>query len=340
MSERANQKSVVWGAVTASAVVAFVPALVLGSSGVGSYQNATVIATVMTGSAFLCSLAAAYALWLSWANGFEENTLVAGAMFAGGMLVLAHGLLTPGALYGENSMKAFASSAQIGAVVVVPPLVYLLWGRGRIDRGAAWKPVSGVTSVIGVALFALLLASTDAVTPLEPKTFAVLLVILVSVVVQLSAAAHFADLAVKFRHSRSLGLALGLVFNAAVPVFFYFGGPSTAAYWWAHGMCVVGVGTAAFAIWLRARETKVIGDVFAPMLAEKPMQHLQAYQSDRILKVLRELDDPNDPRVRQVLRSSRVLAEVAHAKDLDPATVLPMLRTLLSSIDQPVAATG
>jgi hypothetical protein len=218
--------------------------------------------------------------------------------------------------------------------------VYLLWGRGRLDRGAAWRVVAGLTSLVSIAIAAVLLVVTDLVSPLEARTTGALVLIGVSVVVQLAAAAHFADLAIKFRHSRSLGLSLGLVFNAAVPVFFYYGGAGSAAYWWAHGMCVVGVGTAAFAIWCRARETKVIGDVFAPMLAEKPLQHLQAYQSDRVMKVLRELDDPNDPRVRQVLRSSRVLAEVAVAKDLDPETVLPMLRTLLSGLDQPAPATG
>ncbi|MFZ9018520.1 MAG: hypothetical protein ACO23O_16190, partial [Ilumatobacteraceae bacterium] len=239
--------SLVWGAVVLSAAVAFVPAFALGSSGAGSYQNASVLATVMTTSAALCSLGAAYALWLSWRNGFEENTLVAGAMFAGGMLVLAHGLLTPGALYGESSMKGFAASAQIGAIVVVPPLAYLLWGRGRVDRGSSWRTVAGGTSLLGVALFALLLVATDVVTPREPRTTGVVVLIVASIAVQLAAASHFADLAVKFRHSRSLGLALGLVFNSAVPVFFYFGGPGSAAYWWAHGMCVVGVGTAALA---------------------------------------------------------------------------------------------
>ncbi|MGA1438971.1 MAG: hypothetical protein ACO4CU_04030 [Ilumatobacteraceae bacterium] len=338
--DKTRNASLVWGAVVLSAAVAFVPAFALGSSGAGSYQNASVLATVMTTSAALCSLGAAYALWLSWRNGFEENTLVAGAMFAGGMLVLAHGLLTPGAFYGESSMKGFAASAQIGAIVVVPPLAYLLWGRGRVDRGSSWRTVAGGTSLLGVALFALLLVNTDVVTPREPRTTGVVVLIVASIAVQLAAASHFADLAVKFRHSRSLGLALGLVFNSAVPVFFYFGGPGSAAYWWAHGMCVVGVGTAALAIWRRARETKAIGDVFAPMLAEKPMQHLQAYQSERIMKLLRDIDDPNDPRVRQVLRSSRLLAEVASAKDLDPATVLPMLRTLLSGLDQPTPAPG
>jgi uncharacterized membrane protein YidH (DUF202 family) len=320
-----------WLSATILTLVAFVPSIYLGSSQIGLYQKPSLIAVVMIASAIACAAAAGYALWLSLANSYEENSLVSAGLFSSSLMVLTHGLLTPNALYDMNSGVAVAG--QLSALAHLPAFLYLLLARGRVTRGQNWRFISLASAGFGLLVSVWLLISPDAITPMKPKMASTLIVIVIAIIVGLLAAAHFVDLAQKFRQGRSYGIGLGLIFTASVPVFFYFGGPYTAAYWWTHGMCIAGTGLAAWMIWRRASETEIIADVFASILTEKPLQALEVYNSPRIMQMLRALDDPNDPRVKQALQSSRLVAEVSHEKDLNPDVVLPTLKTMIESLE-------
>ncbi|MBT7351528.1 MAG: hypothetical protein HN811_03640 [Phycisphaerae bacterium] len=316
---------------TILALAIFVPSIYLGSSQIGLYQEPSLIAAVMITSGLACSAAAGYAWWLSFANGYEENSLVAAGLLSSSLLVMAHGLLTPNALYDMNSGVAVAG--QLSSLAYLPAFVYLVVSRGQITRGQNWRFISSASVGLGLLVSIWLLIAPDALTPMKLKTTSTLIIIVIAIVVGLLTAAHFVDLAQKFRQGRSFGIGVGLIFTASGPVFFYFGGPYTAAYWWTHGMCIAGTGIAAWMIWRRTRETEIIADVFASMITEKPMQTLEVYNSPRIMQMLRALDDPNDPRVKQALQSSRLLAEVSQERGLDRNVVLPTLKTMIESLE-------
>ena len=320
-----------WLSAAIIALSVFIPSVYLGSSQVGKYTNATLIAVVRITSALACSTAAGYALWLSLKNGYEENSLIASGLLSGSLLVLTHGLLTPNALYGMNSGVAVAG--QLAALVHLPAFAYLLWGRGSLTRGRNWRIVSLANAGLSLLVSISLLLANNVVDPLKPKSTSTLIVITIAVIVGLLAAAHFVDLSRKFAQGRTFGIGTGLILTASVPVFFYFGGPYTAAYWWTHGLCIVGTGLAAGMIWLRSKDTQIIANVFASILTEKPMQALGVHNSPRIMELLKTLDDPSDPRVKQALQSTQLLAQVSQEQDLDPANALPTLKTMIESLE-------
>jgi len=57
------------------------------------------------------------------------------------------------------------------------------------------------------------------------------------------------------------------------------------------------------------------------------------HNSPRIMELLKTLDDPSDPRVKQALQSTQLLAQVSQEQDLDPANALPTLKTMIESLE-------
>ncbi|NCG36701.1 MAG: hypothetical protein GWP48_04135 [Actinobacteria bacterium] len=51
------------------------------------------------------------------------------------------------------------------------------------------------------------------------------------------------------------------------------------------------------------------------------------------MELLKTLDDPSDPRVKQALQSTQLLAQVSQEQDLDPANALPTLKTMIESLE-------
>ena len=324
-----------WMIVAGLGLFAFVPAIWLGWSQIGLYKNPGLVAFVMILSASACTSAAGYAFWLSYSNDYEENALVSSALFCASLMVLTHGLLIPGVFYGPNPGVSVAG--QLGGLAHLPGLGYLLWSRGRLRRGQQWRLVSVVTAGLSLFTSGLLLLANDVLKPLQKRSALTFTVLVIAVIIGVLAASHFADLARKFKQARLVGIAVGLIFSASIPVFFFFGGPYSSAYWWTHGICVVGTGLIAWMIWRQTSENVLITNIFASMLSEKPMQALEAYNSPRVMQILRTLDDPNDPRVTQALQSSRLLAEISQEKDVDPQTVLPTLKTMMESLGSPTS---
>ena len=315
----------------AVAGLAFAPALVLGSTGVGNYKNALVIAAIMIASGLLCTVAAAFALTVSIRLGFVENALVAAALTASGAFVLAHGLLSPGAFF-DDRMRSFGASGQLSAVVVIPSLAYLLLRRRRLDESTSWRAMSIFMPIAGGAL-AVSLFFADVFEPLKPETVQVAALVVVAVGVQLAVAWHFADLAQRFGDRYSWLLSVALLLNSAVPIFFYFGGPGTGAYWWAHGLCMAGVAVASVAIWRKAQEASVASQLVGSVLTTKPMQTLRVDVAPSVARRLREITDPADPRLLVALDAGRTLAGLQHEQDLDPSTLLPIFRSTLESLE-------
>lgn len=317
------------------------PAVVLGATGVGNYKNAWVIAVVMITSGLLCTVAAAYALTTSIRLGFEENALVAAALTASGLFVLAHGLLSPGAFF-DDRMRAFGASGQLSAVMVVPPLAYLLFRRRRLDESMSWRAMSIFMPTAGVVLASSLLFFFDRLPffdgwPLKPETSQVAVLVAVTLVVNAGVVWHFADLARRFDDRYSRLLAAALLLNSAVPVFFYFGGPGTGAYWWAHGLCMAGVAVASVTIWMKAKDASVASQLVGSVLTAKPMQTLGVDVAPSVVRRLREISDPADPRLLVVLNAGRTLAGLQREQDLEPATILPIFRSTLDSLESSLA---
>ena len=317
--------------VTLLGVAAFGPALALGLTGAGSASSPWVIATVMVASGVLCTAAAGASLVVSVRLRFTENALVAAAFTAAGLLVLAHGLFSPGAFF-DGTGKEFGASGQLSALFCIPTLALLLATRDRLDRSSTWRTLS-LLIVVAAAGTAITLFFTPFFTPFKPETASVALAAGVAIIVQLLAARHFAQLAARFDDHYSAALAAALTVNAAVPVFFYFGGPGSGAYWWAHGMCMIGVSLAAIAIWFKARQAQALSMLVGSVVTTKPMRELQVDIAPAVLRSLKSITDPGDPRLAVVYATGDDLAAMSVEQDLRPASVLPILKRALQAFE-------
>jgi len=127
-------------------------------------------------------------------------------------------------------------------------------------------------------------------------------------------------------------MGLALLLNAGVPIFFYFGGPGSGAYWWAHGLCMAGVGFGAVAIWLKAKEATVVSQLVGSIVTTKPMQSLGVDLSPAVISRLREINDPSDPRLAVALRAGEKLADMKDDQKLEAEVLLPIFQTTLESL--------
>lgn len=318
------------------AALAFTPAVVLGLTGAGSYASPWLIAAVMIASGVLCTVAASIALQASVRVGFVENALVAGALVSSGLFVLLHGIASPGAIFDatDSAKRVFGASGQMAAAVAVPPLAYLLVLMRKRDESNSWRLMSLGMPFVAVVLGILLVVQED-LRALKPETVGVTTLVVAAVAVQIAVALHFTQLARRFgdRYSQQLGLALLL--NSGVPIFFYFGGPGSGAYWWAHGLCMAGVGFGAIAIWFKAREASIVSQLVGSIVTTKPMQSLGVDLSPSVVARLREINDPADPRLGVALRAGEKLAELKDEQKLDPEVLLPIFQTTLESMAGP-----
>ena len=307
--------------------LAFTPAVLLGLTGAGSYASPWLIASVMIASGVLCTVAASLALQASVRVGFVENALVAGALVSSGLFVLLHGVVSPGAIFDatDSAKRVFGASGQLAAAVAIPPLAYLLLFTKRRDESNIGMPL------VGVAL-GILLVAQDSLRALKPETVGVTILVVLAVGIQVAVALHFTQLARRFgdRYSQQMGLALLL--NSGVPIFFYFGGPGSGAYWWAHGLCMAGVGFGAVAIWLKAKEATVVSQLVGSIVTTKPMQSLGVDLSPAVVARLREIKDPLDPRLAVALRAGEKLADMKDDQKLEAEVLLPIFQTTLESL--------
>ena len=311
-------------------VIAFGPALALGSTGAGSFSSPWVIAGVMIGSGLLCTAAASIALRASVGVGFVDNALAAAALVTSGMMVLLHGILAPGAFFDDRT-REFAGSGQLSAAVAIPPLAYLVLLKARRDQSNSWRVMSLGMPVVGLGL-ALVLLSSDRLQPLKPKSVGVTVLVVVAVLVHLAAAVHFTQLGRRFgdRYSQQMGLAL--VLSAAVPVFFYFGGAGSGAYWWAHGLCMSGVGFGAIAIWRKAQVASVTTQLVGSIVTTKLMQSIEVDLAPSVVAQLKEISDPLDPRLRVAMRAGEKLADLKDEQKLEAEVLLPIFHSTLESL--------
>lgn len=318
-----------------SALLSFAPALVLGSTGAGSFSSPWTIAGVMIGSGLLCTVAAGIALRASLQVGFVENALVAGGLVASGLFVLLHGLVSPGALVNDR-MREFAASGQLSAVVAIPALLYLVLAARRVERSAFWRLLSVGTPIMAVGL-ALLLLGYEGLIPLKPRTSEAVVLVGASLSVHLTAAIHFGRLAQRFGDRYSQHLGIGLVLSAGVPIFFYFGGPGSGAYWWAHGLCMAGVAVGSVAIWRKAHEASVATQLVGSILTSKPVRSLDVELSPSVIAHLKEIRDPTDPRLTVAIRASEKLAELKQDRKIEADVLIPIFHTTIESMSSSYA---
>lgn len=311
-------------------LASFVPAVLLGASSVGEFSNPWVIAGLFMASGLLCFLAAGWALIVSVRLDFVEISLVASAMTTSAIFVFVHGLFSPGAIF-DNRVSEFAVSGQLSAVVAIPALTYMLLTRGRVEQSSAWRGVC-----IGIPIAGVLLAASiprlEWLEPLTPKTLGVAILVLVALVVHVLASLHFLGLADRFRDGYSLQLSLALMVSAAVPIFFYFGGPGTGAYWWTHGLCMTGVTVASVAILRKAQEASISSQLVGSLITKKPVRMLDIDAAPSVLRHLQSIERPDDPRLRVAMRTAVTLTELQDRRELDSAAVLPLFRSALESL--------
>ncbi|MCH1434917.1 MAG: hypothetical protein L7U56_04535, partial [Acidimicrobiales bacterium] len=97
--------------------------------------------------------------------------------------------------------------------------------------------------------------------------------------------------------------------------------------------CMIGVSLAAIAIWFKARQAQVLSMLVGSVVTTKPMRELQVDIAPAVLRSLKSITDPSDPRLAVVYATGDDLAAMSVEQDLRPASVLPILKRALQAFE-------
>ncbi len=268
-----------------------------------------------------CAVFAAALVVRAFASASPENALFGSFVWAISVLPFAHGLLTPGVLYGENA--AFVSSVQlaipVGAISVLP----LAIPRSRLANRVAsrWRWLVPAHMGASAAVAVVLLVWPDAVPAATTGSPAAIAIALGSMMVAGALSWRHAGLAMISGSRAAFAVAVGLVLVGSVPVIFLAADGFGVAFWLAHLFDIAGVFLAATLAMVAYRRSGTLTQLLTAVEAVTPLRSLEVGLDDVVHRFVAELDRKDQITRDHVVRTARLAVEVSTELRLPPTEV-------------------
>lgn len=268
-------------------------------------------------AASLCAVAAMALIARGWCTGEGELALTGGFFFAMSVLPLAHGVTTPGVIFGDNpaTMVAVFIAIPVGLAIASPLVVKPLrrWLR-HADRWRSWVAVG---CAIVTALAVSLVAWPHAVpAPAGGSPFAVSVGVL-----SLAGCA-----ALSYRHlclARIAGrfgplvVGAGYAFVGATALVWLGTVPYSAGYWVAHGLDITGVLLGAIGGVVVFRRTDDVRGVFASVVVADPLDALEVGLDPVVHRFVADLEAKDEVTRDHVVRTAALAVRVGEELGFD-----------------------
>jgi putative nucleotidyltransferase with HDIG domain len=268
-----------------------------------------------------CAIFAAVLVRRAFTSASAETALFGSFIWAASVLPLAHGLLTPGVLYGDN--EAFVSSVQlaipVGAISVLP----LALPRSRAANRVAsrWRVLVPAHMGVAAAAAVALLVWPDAVPAVPTGSLAAIALALGSMVVAGGLSWRHAGLAVISGSRAAFAVSVGLVLLGSVPSIFLAADGFGLAFWLAHLFDIVGVFLAAVLAMAAYRRSGTLAEVLAAVEAVTPLHALEVGLDEIVHRFVADLDRKDRITRDHVVRTARLAVEVSTELRLAPSDV-------------------
>lgn len=250
-----------------------------------------------------------------------EPALLGAFLLSVSLLPLAHGILTPGVLYGPN--EGTTASVQFAVLIGALALLPFALHRSNTAGGLAvrWRPVVLAHVALTAALFSLVLVEPDLVPAVETGSPAAAAVALGSLAVCLALSWRHRRLAVIAGSSSMLGVAIGLILVGSAPLVFLVGEPYGAGFWLAHAFDIVGVTAVSISALVGYRRSRTMEAVLSPIEVATPLEAVEIGLDPVIHQWVAALDAKDEQTRDHVVRTARLAVQVATEMGLSPSQI-------------------
>lgn len=276
-----------------------------------SWEAPHVLFWVVVVAAGLCVLTSGAVIWRAWRSGPGEAALVGSFFMSASLLPLAHGITTPGVLYGPNTatMATIFWAIPAGAVAVIPLAApRSRWANRLLQR---WKPWVVAHTAGLVLIFAVALIWPNAIwVPAMGSREAI-----AGVVVSLAAC-----IALSYRHlrlawiaqdPRPLAVSVGAALVGSATIVFVGDKAWTLAFWMAHALDIAGVFLATLIGARIYRRTGSVAAVLAPVEAMTPLRAVELSLDPLVHRFVAALEHKDEITRDHVVRAAEMTSLVA-----------------------------
>ena len=273
----------------------------------------TVLFWLVLIAASLCAVTSGFVGLLAHRLDQLELAVVSAFFFAGSMLPLAHGITTPGVLYGDNmaTMSAVCLAIPAGAAAGG----FVAHGPGR------WRVRLSVSGALVVWLSALLLAYPSARIFPEPGSPLGVAYALGAFGLAIGFGWRHVRLAEIAERPQPLVVALGYVLLGASALVFLGASMWSTYFWLAHAVDIVGVFCATIGALVVYHRHGSISAVLEPITALAPRQAFEVGLSPVVHRFVADLDAKDTITRDHVIRTGALAVDVANELDLAPAEI-------------------
>ena len=293
--------------LVAAVILAAVTAMTLvGSFGDVTWEQPTLLFTLVTVSAAICIAGATVVIAIADRREMAEIGLLGSALMAASVMPLVHGLVTPGVLYDETA--AFRTAAFLSlpiAVAVAAPLLrpHSAFGRWAATRWRDWTLLSLLAVFI---LGAVVVFFPDAIA--APAAADAL-----TIVVTLAMVAAIGS--ISRRQLRYYGLGgqsanlmaslslLALVGTALLPL---TDSPYSPGFWWLHLSGALGVIGVCVGLVVSRSFSRSAHDLLGPVLARDPLVAFELGLSPVVHQFVASLEDKDTLTRDHVVRTAEM----------------------------------
>jgi len=292
-----SRRTTIWIAATLPAF-AFMAVTARGPLAGASWVAPRVLFWFVLVVASLCAIGAGVVLAVGWRRRLAELAVLGAALSSLSVLSIAHGVTTPGVLYGANPATAAAAFLAVPFALFAAAPVLLPDSTMSRALGRAWRAWTVAAPAASTGLAALLLARPGSI-PVPAMGSPLALVVM--------AAALAGCLALSWRHLRlyrlglrpaSLVASVGFGHLGASTIVWAAEGPFSLGFWGAHVIDAAGVLTAAAGLALAHRRDRSLAAMLAPVVNRDPLIALELGLTPTVHRFVAALEQ-KDPITRE-----------------------------------------
>ena len=288
----------------------------LGFGSEATFRSPHLIFWIVVVGAGGCAVVSVLVVARAFAEGTAETALLGSFLTGVSLLPLAHGLLIPGVLYGENNgvVLSVQLAVPIAGIVLLPLL--------RPDRAARhWRiwVCGNLLLVASIAVFLLL--APDALPAATTGSLPAVGFAVGAVAICIALSLRQLRLATISQRWPALAISAGLALIGAAPMVFIAGSVFGAAFWSAHVLDISGVFLAAITAAVAHRRGATLRDLLAPIEATTPLRSLEIGLDPIVHELVADLERKDAITRDHVIRTARLSVLVATEMGLSPAEI-------------------
>jgi HD-GYP domain-containing protein (c-di-GMP phosphodiesterase class II) len=296
--------------VTAVLLTAMTVMTLVGSFGDASWEQPTLLFTLVTVSAAICIAGATLVIAIADRREMAEIGLLGTALMAASVMPLVHGLATPGVLYGETA--AFRTAAFLSlpvAVAVAAPLLrpHSAFGRWAAARWRDWT----LLSLLGVFVLGSIVVffpdAIEAPAASDPLTIAVTLAMVVAIGTISRRQLRYYGLGGQSANLMASLSLLALVGTALLPL---TDSPYSPGFWWLHLSGALGVIGVCVGLVVSKSFSRSAHDLLGPVLARDPLVAFELGLSPVVHQFVASLEDKDTLTRDHVVRTAEMALRV------------------------------